>query len=150
MRNNHDFINFSLIYGNIELANGGRYRHIPYKSISTNTSHYIAAECLPAEFVFNDPRNVRKEKIEDFFNHVLNRQLLHGPKGAFCFKAVKGKKGLQPAKYPVSAGADADQSTKAKRRTSKKRDIQSHQSATKNKNSFYDRELARLSYLPEH
>jgi hypothetical protein len=99
-----------LIYVHIELANGGQSLRLPYSSISKNTSHFIAPEFLPAEFQFKDPRNLRKDRIKDFFDHVLTRQSLHGPKKAFRFKAVQGQ---TLVKYPPSfsdadAGADTD------------------------------------------
>ena len=86
-----------------ELANNGRSRHIPFKAIANDTSSFIDPEYLPARFKLRDPRNMQKSVIEDFFDHILQRQMAQGLKRAFRFKGIKDTDGsVSPAHYPNS------------------------------------------------
>ena len=87
-----------------ELANNGRSRQIPFAAIADQTSAFINPEYLPPTFKWRDPRNLQKSCIEDFFDHVLQRQTAHRLKKAFRFKAVKASdRSVSPANYPNDA-----------------------------------------------
>jgi RNA recognition motif-containing protein len=46
---------------------------------------------------------MHKSVIEDFFDHILQRQTAHGPERAFRFKAIKASNGSVPlAHYPTN------------------------------------------------
>jgi hypothetical protein len=83
-----------------KLANNNCTRSVPFKMLLANVSTFIAPEYLPANFEIRDPRNMLKDTIQDFFDHVFRRQMQHGRRNAFAFKVVKTGSGLIPAKYP--------------------------------------------------
>jgi hypothetical protein len=44
---------------------------------------------------------MHKKVVEDFFEHVLQWQMVHGPERAFRFKGIKASNGsVAPAHYP--------------------------------------------------
>jgi hypothetical protein len=91
----------TITYLNAGLANNGHRRHIPFKAIANQTFLFISPEYLPARFEFRDPRNMHKSTIEDFFDHVLQRQTAQGPERAFRFKGIKAGNGtVAPTHYP--------------------------------------------------
>ena len=57
------------------------------------TALFISEEYLPRQLEIKDPRNMHKSVLVDFFDHVCQRQQIHGPEKAFRFKAVKTKDG---------------------------------------------------------
>ena len=97
-----------MTYLHAELANNGRSRHIPFKAIADRTSLFISPEYLPAGFKLRDPRNMHKSVIEDFFDHILQRQTAQGPERAFRFKAIKARDGSASlAHYPTDVNNPA-------------------------------------------
>ena len=83
------------------LANNGHNRRIPFEAIADQTSLFIGREYLPAQFKFTDPRNMHKSTMEDFFDHVSQRQMAQGPERAFKFKGIKAGNGtVAPTHYP--------------------------------------------------
>jgi hypothetical protein len=96
-----------------KLANNSRERRVPYKAISTNVSTFIPPECLPPQCEIRHPRNMEKETIRGFFDHIFRRQIEHGYRNAFRFKIVQTSRGVKQAQYPdtntlpMNAGAGA-------------------------------------------
>jgi hypothetical protein len=63
---------------------------------------------------------MHKSSVENFFEHILQRQTAHGPERAFRFKAVKASDGsLYPAEYPSDFN-HASRSRRKVKRTSRR------------------------------
>jgi hypothetical protein len=97
----HDYpIPQAITYLHAELANNGRSCHVPFKAIVDRPTLFISPEYLSAGFKLRDSWNMHKSVIEDFFDHVLQRQLAQGPKRAFRFKGIKASDGsVTPAHF---------------------------------------------------
>ena len=89
------------------MASKGRHSQTPYKALKENPSRYIDPEHLPAHINLADPRNMKREEIISFFEHILQRQQILDPPDVFRFKTVKiTRKGTQTLE-----DMDADKST---------------------------------------
>jgi hypothetical protein len=78
------------------MASKGRHSQTPYKALKENRSRYIDPEHLPADINLADPRNMKREEIISFFEHILQRQQILDPPDVFRFKTVKiTRKGTQ-------------------------------------------------------
>ena len=84
------------------LSSGGKDRQVPFTRIAEKQSAFFAAKYLPRSLRLDDPRNMKRDEIIKFFEHIGSRQASHGVKDAFRFKQFLSsrKKGtLLPAKY---------------------------------------------------
>lgn len=89
-----------------DLATRGRTTHVPYSDIRAQMCRYIKAEYMPRAFQMSKPRDMKKEDIARFFEHIGKRQIdpALGPQQAFRFHAVKKhRKGtdIVPANYEI-------------------------------------------------
>jgi hypothetical protein len=63
--------------------------------------HLIDRKYMPRLDILQDPRNMQKEDIVDFLNHVHARQEAHGVAEAFRFSHYIGRNNaVLDAKYP--------------------------------------------------
>ncbi|KAM6500775.1 hypothetical protein JOM56_003789 [Amanita muscaria] len=122
-----------------KLATNYGSQHVPFKSIAENLSSYTSPEYLPSDLQMTNPRNMRKKAIQEFFEHVSERQNVHGIKQAFRFKMVKSGNQMVPAKYPNDAGAGADNNnTLASKRPRKGKVVAGPTGQPNHKESYLD------------
>jgi hypothetical protein len=103
----------------IELATAGKSSHVPYAEIEKRQTRFIESKYLPRNTKIRQPRNLTKAVIKEIFEHLLERQKMHGPEATFLFKSVKSGDNIVPAKYPSDKGnadAEADAGAEAGRR----------------------------------
>jgi hypothetical protein len=71
--------------------------------------------------ILQDPRNMQKEDLIDFFNHVYDRQLKFGPEDAFRFSHYKQRgHGHQEAMYPTTENQSQPGKKKKRKNNTKK------------------------------
>jgi hypothetical protein len=99
-----------------EAASAGWEKHVPFGALKCNARQLI--EYMPRLDILQDPQNMQKEDIIDFFNHIHTRQVTHGIEEALQFSHyLAGNNELHAAKYP---SADDDGGATKKRRGRKK------------------------------
>ena len=102
----------------IEAASAGRGKHVPFGTLKRNARQLIERKYMPRLDILQDPRNMQKEDIIDFLNHVHARQETHGTEEAFQFSHyLASNNELHTVKYP---SADDDGGATKKRRGRKK------------------------------
>ena len=77
-------------------------RQAPFERITIDPSLFIDAEYMPDDVQLSDPRSMKLDAIIRFFEHIADREVIHGIRNAFRFKAVLSshKKGvIQMARY---------------------------------------------------
>ena len=87
----------------LELASGCRRDHVPYAELMANPRDFVEPKYLPRGWKFKDPRNMTKDEILAFFQHVQQREEVHGAKDAFRFCKYRMKKEMHTAEYGVDA-----------------------------------------------
>ena len=95
----------------IELACRDPDRQAPFKQIRANNSDFINSDYLPSGISLTDPRSMKLDALISFFQHVSNREDLHGIQDAFRFRNVMigRKKGIfRPARYKVDGDEDRE------------------------------------------
>ncbi|PPQ76343.1 hypothetical protein CVT24_008131 [Panaeolus cyanescens] len=94
-----------------KLASGGRLRRVPWSEISPNMADFVDPQYLPdrlPDLVLTSYQNCGAQHMGPFLDHVLQRQLQHGPSNSFRFShyVVTSGTGLArttqryPATYP--------------------------------------------------
>lgn len=84
------------------MASGVKDRQAPFTRIAQKQRDFIENKYIPRGLTLKDPRSMRRDEMITFLKHIGNRQLSHGIKDAFKFKAVLSsrKKGdIGGAKY---------------------------------------------------
>jgi hypothetical protein len=109
-----DTVNWWLTRG-IEWATAGKSSHVPYAEIEKRQTRFIESKYLPRNTKIRQPRNLTKAVIMEIFEHLLERQKMHGPDETFRFKSVKSGDNIIPAQYPRDKGnADAGAGRRSK------------------------------------
>ena len=99
------------------LASGNTKKHVPFGALGVHQRQFIESKYLPNGFTFEDPRNLKKGQILEFFKHVRERQESHGPSEAFRFlKYVKGRE-LVSAEYGTRLDEECAATKTAKARS---------------------------------
>jgi hypothetical protein len=84
------------------MASAGLYKHVPFGTLKGDARHMIDRKYMPRLDILQDPRNMQKEDIIDFFNHIHARQETSGPEDAFRFSNYRGRDNeLHEVRYPV-------------------------------------------------
>jgi len=107
----------------LELASGGRKRHVPFSMLEADTHTFVAAKYLPARMTLKDPRNMTKGQILTFLAHVDEREKRYGLQDGFRFHCYYNGTDMVPAEYPINVDEAAEHAAgvKAKKaRASKK------------------------------
>lgn len=82
-----------------ELASGGLKSRVPYGLLNKSPRSFIDRKYYPRKFEFKDPRNIGKDEINDFCQHVYERQQAHGTTDAFRFQKFHDGKDMRQADY---------------------------------------------------
>jgi hypothetical protein len=90
------------------LATGGKIMQIPYKLISENQREFIDSKYLPRNTIFRPPRNIILQEMKSIFEHLLQRQRIHGPEETFKFKSIKSKGNMVPSQYKPIYNYESD------------------------------------------
>src|SRR5271168_5114340 len=85
VRDKYTFVNPS---SNLGESSSIDNRQAPFKRITEKQSDFIMSKYLPHGLKLLDPRAMRQEDIVKFFKHISTRQISHGVRDAFRFKAV--------------------------------------------------------------
>jgi hypothetical protein len=92
----------------IGLASGHHTTHVPYGSLAKGTPRFINAEYLPISFIICDPRNLKKEEIRHFLEHLQSRQATHNADQVFRFSHYERHSQLHRALYSDGAETSTD------------------------------------------
>lgn len=98
----------------LELASGGRKRHVPFSMLEADTHAFVAAKYLPARMTLKDPRNMTKGQILTFLAHVDEREKRYGLQDGFRFHCYYNGTDMVPAEYPINVDEAAEQAAGVK------------------------------------
>ena len=87
----------------IELASGHKKDRVPFATLHANMRQFIDPKYHPKDFTFGDPRNIKKDVILNFCQHVRSRQEEHGVPEAFRFLRYQNGKDRVVAEYGTRA-----------------------------------------------
>lgn len=82
-----------------ELASGNRNSHVPFGMLCKDSQQFINSKYLPLDFVWKDPRNLTKNTILHFCDHIRTRQDELGPNEGFRFHAYFDGEDIVRADY---------------------------------------------------
>ncbi|PPQ84841.1 hypothetical protein CVT26_011893, partial [Gymnopilus dilepis] len=102
------------------LATGGKYTIAPWTDMTKDVHGVIDRKYIPKDVRLTNPRNTKKQAIEDLFEHILLRQEKHGPEDAFRFKGFRKGNEIVPTVYPGQIRAPTTRRASRKSRGSKK------------------------------
>jgi hypothetical protein len=86
----------------VELATGGKTSPVPYLFITERQKEMVEKQYFPAKFVLRHPSNLQLHEIKSLFEHLIERQRVHGPENTFKFKGFRHGGEISPALYPGS------------------------------------------------
>lgn len=79
-------------------------RAVPYRAIQEDPERFIDGQYMPQNIVFKEAKNMQKEDIHRFIDHIISRQKKFGVENAFRFRIYLKKNKEHFSEYPEAAG----------------------------------------------
>jgi len=79
-------------------------RAVPYRAIQEDPERFIDGQYIPQNIVFKEAKNMQKEDIHRFIDHIISRQKKFGVENAFRFRIYLKKNKEHFSEYPEAAG----------------------------------------------
>jgi hypothetical protein len=80
----------------------GSGRAVPFRAVQEDNRRFVDKKYIPADVIIKEAKNMQKDDLIHFLEHVLDRQQRFGADDAFRFRIFIKKQTEHLSKYPAS------------------------------------------------